>query len=97
MLRFSVSSRHRSPLRFAAEGVATPSKVVLLLTLKAYRIVFRPLMGPACRFAPSCSIYASEAIERHGPLRGALLAVRRLARCHPWNPGGYDPVPERSR
>jgi putative membrane protein insertion efficiency factor len=62
--------------------------------IHAYRLALSPLLGPRCRFYPSCSAYALEAIERHGPLRGLALALRRLARCHPWHPGGYDPVPE---
>lgn len=61
--------------------------------IHAYRLLLSPLLGPACRFAPSCSAYALEAIATHGPLRGALLAARRLARCHPWGGEGYDPVP----
>ena len=68
-------------------------KRVLLGALSAYRYLVRPLLGANCRFYPSCSEYASEAIERHGALRGAWLALRRLSRCHPWHPGGYDPVP----
>jgi putative membrane protein insertion efficiency factor len=63
----------------------------------AYRLLVSPLLGPACRFAPSCSLYASEAVRRHGAWWGGWLAVRRIAHCHPWNAGGYDPVPERSR
>jgi putative membrane protein insertion efficiency factor len=66
---------------------------LLLAALTAYRYLLRPLLGANCRFYPSCSDYASEAIERHGALRGLLLALRRLGRCHPWHPGGYDPVP----
>jgi uncharacterized protein len=59
----------------------------------AWRYVFAGLFGPACRFAPSCSEYALEAIERHGPARGSLLAARRISRCHPWGGSGFDPVP----
>ncbi|MFO1429377.1 MAG: membrane protein insertion efficiency factor YidD [Candidatus Competibacteraceae bacterium] len=66
----------------------------LILLLRAYQLVLSPLLGNHCRFYPSCSHYAVEAIERHGPWRGSLLAVRRLLRCHPWHPGGIDPVPE---
>jgi uncharacterized protein len=68
-------------------------KRLLLGALSAYRYLFRPLLGPNCRFYPSCSEFAREAIERYGALRGAGLALRRLARCHPWHPGGDDPVP----
>lgn len=70
-------------------------KRMLLAALAAYRYLFRPLLGANCRFYPSCSDYASEAIERHGALRGALLALGRVSRCHPWHPGGFDPVPRR--
>lgn len=66
---------------------------VLRALLRAYQLVLSPLIGPACRFAPSCSEYAREALQVHGPTRGTALAVRRLGRCHPWNPGGADPVP----
>ena len=61
--------------------------------LKLYRLTISPMYGQVCRFYPSCSAYALEAVERHGAVRGSWLAARRLARCHPWNPGGYDPVP----
>lgn len=63
-----------------------------LLALQLYRWTISPLLPPACRFWPSCSRYASEAIARHGVGRGTWLAMGRLARCHPFNPGGYDPV-----
>jgi len=66
---------------------------VLLALIRAYQYVFRPLLGSNCRFYPSCSEYAREAVEKHGAARGSWLAVRRIARCHPYHPGGYDPVP----
>ena len=65
----------------------------LMGAVRAYQLVLSPLLPPSCRFTPSCSAYALEALSRHGALRGTWLATRRLARCHPWNPGGYDPVP----
>jgi putative membrane protein insertion efficiency factor len=66
---------------------------LLLLLIEAYRLLLSPLLGGHCRFWPSCSAYAGEAIERHGALRGAELSLRRLLRCHPFSPGGVDPVP----
>jgi uncharacterized protein len=63
--------------------------------IRLYQLFVSPLLGPNCRFAPSCSEYAAEAIARHGPWRGTALAVRRLLRCHPWGGSGYDPVPPR--
>jgi len=68
-------------------------KTILRALLRGYQYVFRPLLGQNCRFVPSCSDYAIEAIERYGALRGSWMAVRRVGRCHPWHPGGYDPVP----
>jgi len=67
---------------------------ILLLIIRGYQIVLSPLMGQDCRFYPTCSCYAHTAIERHGALKGVYLAVRRILRCHPWHPGGMDPVPE---
>jgi putative membrane protein insertion efficiency factor len=72
-----------------------PARIVVLL-LRLYRLVVSPLYGPTCRFYPSCSAYALTAVERHGLVRGGWLAVRRLLRCHPWNPGGVDHVPPRA-
>jgi putative membrane protein insertion efficiency factor len=67
----------------------------LLLTLiRLYQRWVSPLLGPSCRFYPSCSCYAHEAIARHGALRGVGLTIWRLLRCHPWHAGGYDPVPD---
>jgi putative membrane protein insertion efficiency factor len=66
---------------------------VLIALIAGYRYFLSPLLGRSCRFFPSCSEYAAEALERHGTLRGSWLAARRIARCHPWHPGGYDPVP----
>ncbi|MCW0201249.1 MAG: membrane protein insertion efficiency factor YidD [Rhodanobacter thiooxydans] len=68
-------------------------KSLLLSVLAVYRYAISPLLGANCRFLPSCSEYATEAIRRHGSLRGGWLSLRRIARCHPWNPGGHDPVP----
>jgi uncharacterized protein len=67
----------------------------LIVPVIGYRRFISPLLPPVCRFAPSCSEYALEALRVHGAVRGLWLAVRRLARCHPFNPGGYDPVPPR--
>ena len=67
----------------------------LCVMVRAYQFLVSPLLPPSCRFLPSCSEYAVEAIERHGAVRGIGLAVRRLARCHPWGGSGYDPVPDR--
>jgi putative membrane protein insertion efficiency factor len=66
---------------------------VLIAVISGYRRLLSPLLGQRCRFAPSCSAYAVEAITEHGALRGSWLAVRRIGRCHPFNPGGHDPVP----
>ena len=65
-------------------------------TIRIYQLVVSPVLPSSCRFMPSCSSYAMEAIQRHGPLAGSWLATRRICRCHPWNDGGYDPVPEPS-
>lgn len=66
---------------------------LLLALIRGYRYLLSPWWGRSCRFTPTCSEYAIEAIERHGALRGSGLALRRIGRCHPWCPGGFDPVP----
>ncbi len=68
-------------------------KSLLIGLITLYRWTLSPMLGRNCRFVPSCSEYAVEAIGTHGALRGAWLAARRLGRCHPWHPGGFDPVP----
>ncbi len=72
-----------------------PVAATVLAAIRAYQLLVRPALAPSCRFAPSCSVYASDAVRTHGAIRGAMLAARRIARCHPWHPGGYDPVPAR--
>lgn len=69
--------------------------VVLLLCLpiRFYQLCISPLTPPSCRYTPTCSAYAIEALRKHGPLRGSWLALRRILRCHPWGGSGYDPVP----
>jgi uncharacterized protein len=75
-----------------------PPQLALILLIKAYRLMLSPILGPHCRFQPTCSAYAIEALERHGLLKGGWLAMKRLARCHPitWLGAGqgFDPVPE---
>jgi putative membrane protein insertion efficiency factor len=68
-------------------------RALALVPLRFYKRFLSPLLPPMCRFDPTCSIYMMQAIEKHGTLRGVWLGMRRLARCHPFNPGGWDPVP----
>jgi putative membrane protein insertion efficiency factor len=68
-------------------------RAALIGLIKLYRLTISPVMPPVCRFTPTCSAYALEAVERHGAIRGGWLAARRLMRCRPWGPSGYDPVP----
>jgi putative membrane protein insertion efficiency factor len=74
------------------EPVTLPARLVVL-GVRLYQVTLSPLLGGACRFEPSCSHYAIEALERHGARRGSLLAARRLSRCHPLGASGFDPVP----
>ncbi|MFZ5871850.1 MAG: membrane protein insertion efficiency factor YidD [Actinomycetota bacterium] len=70
---------------------------LLIGVVRAYQLLVSPLLGQTCRFYPSCSAYAVGALREHGALRGTWLSIRRVARCHPWNPGGVDPVPPARR
>jgi uncharacterized protein len=87
-----VSSRSGADVR-----ELSPAGWLLVGLLNAYRRFVSPLLGPRCRFYPSCSAYALEAVQVHGALRGSWLAVRRLSRCHPFHAGGLDPVPDTGR
>lgn len=69
---------------------------ILVKLIRGYRLVLSPWMGNQCRFYPTCSVYAEQAIDRHGSLKGTWLAGARLLKCHPWHPGGNDPVPEKT-
>lgn len=77
----------------AGEEEPAPAARAVVSLLTAYKRYLSPLLPPACRFHPTCSVFASEAIRKHGLRRGGALAARRLMRCHPFHPGGYDPVP----
>lgn len=71
----------------------TPAAWLISLLVRAYRLLLSPWLGNGCRYQPTCSVYALEALERHGALRGSWLAIRRISRCHPLGGHGYDPVP----
>lgn len=70
-------------------------RAILVAAIRGYRYLLSPWWGHGCRFEPTCSAYAIEALERHGAIKGSLFAARRLTCCHPWHHGGYDPVPEK--
>ncbi|MDP7070042.1 MAG: membrane protein insertion efficiency factor YidD [Phycisphaerales bacterium] len=72
----------------------SPLAIVMLVGIRCYQWTLSPLIGGHCRFQPTCSRYAAEAIRRHGAVRGGCLSIRRLTRCHPWGGGGWDPVPD---
>ncbi len=73
----------------------TPLARIAALPVRAYRLLLSPWLGLSCRYQPTCSAYALEALEKHGAIRGTWLSVRRIARCHPGGGSGYDPVPEK--
>jgi putative membrane protein insertion efficiency factor len=68
-------------------------KLLLLALIRIYQYTISPLLGRRCRFFPSCSEYTAEALQKHGTVKGTRLGIKRISRCHPWNPGGFDPVP----
>jgi putative membrane protein insertion efficiency factor len=70
-------------------------KQVFLLAIRFYQLAISPYLGPRCRFHPTCSVYGYEAISRYGAIKGGYLTVRRILKCHPFHPGGFDPVPEK--
>ena len=70
-----------------------PGARIVMAVIRVYQRILSPILGGRCRFHPSCSHYGYEAVATHGALRGGWLALKRIGRCHPWNPGGYDPVP----
>jgi putative membrane protein insertion efficiency factor len=80
----------------ALATLATLPSRALIALVRGYRFAFKPWLGSACRFEPSCSAYALQALERHGAMAGSALSAARLLRCHPWCHGGLDPVPERA-
>ena len=69
-------------------------RALLIAFVTAYRLAISPLLGPNCRFYPSCSVYSLQALRHFGALKGSWLTLKRIGRCHPWNSGGYDPVPQ---
>jgi len=75
----------------------SPLAHILALPVRAYRLIFSPWVGYNCRYQPTCSQYALEALEKHGGLKGGWLAAKRIARCNPWGRCGYDPVPDRDK
>lgn len=87
------TERWRRVALLVGHGVNRGLALVLIAPIRAYQLLISPLLGPRCRFYPSCSSYALQAVRTHGPVRGFGLAVWRVLRCHPWNLGGVDPVP----
>ena len=82
-----------APARWLYVAASRSLSVMLLVAIRMYRLILSPWIGNQCRFHPTCSRYAEEAVQMHGPFRGSWLAVRRLGKCHPWHEGGCDPVP----
>ena len=90
--RESSEMQGSEPKRSRGAMLRIPS-LALRLAIRGYQVAISPMLPPACRYYPTCSNYAIEAIEKYGALRGGWMAARRIGRCHPFSPGGYDPVP----
>jgi putative membrane protein insertion efficiency factor len=75
----------------AVHGLIRLPGMLLILAVRLYQFTIGPMLGPVCRFQPSCSNYFIEAVQKHGAVRGSIRGVGRILRCHPWHPGGYDP------
>lgn len=86
-------SKRPAPPQVSRGPIGAFAVWLLILPVRGYRLVLSPWLGHSCRFQPTCSAYAIEALETHGPLRGTWLTLWRLARCNPWGGSGYDPVP----
>lgn len=76
-----------------ASTIARAPRLLMIGLIRVYQLAISPMLGPTCRFSPSCSHYACACLRDHGLVRGSWLTIRRLSRCHPWHPGGYDPPP----
>jgi putative membrane protein insertion efficiency factor len=84
---FSMKISASAILRWPARAVTA----ILIVMIRLYQVTLSPLLGQACRFEPTCSRYMVESLRKYGPLKGLVRGLRRISRCHPWNPGGYDP------
>lgn len=87
------NSENRNALRKTLRAVSRTMAWLLILPVRFYQLCLSPMLPKSCRFEPTCSAYAIEALRRHGPVKGLWLALKRIARCHPWGGSGYDPVP----
>ena len=80
-------------LLYLLEAIKKGLIIILIIPIKIYQLAIYPLLPSSCRYTPTCSSYAIEALKKHGPVKGLLLTIRRISRCHPWGGHGYDPVP----
>jgi len=78
-------------MRFLWQACQAIPSLALIAVVRCYQLLLSPLLGPRCRFSPSCSAYLIAAVGKYGAIRGGLKGIKRISRCHPWNPGGYDP------